>query len=467
VRHPQGRTRWGVATLLAAAIAAWPATGANAQPAPIPGSPGLGDPYFPKSGNGGYDVGHYDLELDYSVRRARLGATATISATATHGLTSFDLDFRGPKISGLTVDGQPAAFSRGGQELIVTPPATIAEGQAFQVVVAYAGKVGPVKDPDGSFEGWFPTGDGAFVVGEPRGGPTWFPCNDHPTDKATFETRITVPNGLKAFANGILVEQVPGAERTTFVWRMDQPMATYLATATSGRFKLTQSSVGAIPSYVAVDPREARKSRKALRKLPEIVTYFEELFGPYPFSSTGAIVDRARFVGYALETQPLPVYDHAPDDVLVAHEIAHQWFGNSVTPDRWAEIWLNEGFATWAEWRWVAHEGGPTTERTFKRLYRIRAGERDFWNPPPGDPNGPKNLFRGSIYVRGAMTLEALRQKLGEPTFIAILRRWAAEHQYGNVSTAEFVALAEEVSGQQLNEFFSVWLYERGKPRGW
>jgi aminopeptidase N len=322
-----------------------------------------------------------------------------------------------------------------------------------------------VRDPDGSLEGWFPTGDGAFVAGEPRGSPTWFPCNDIPTDKATYLIRITVPNGRKAFANGILVDQIRDARKTTFVWRQDEPMATYLATATNGRFKLTTSTIGALPSYVAVDPRERAASRRSLRKLPQILALFESRFGPYPFSSTGAIVDRARFVGFALETQTMPVYDSAPDDVLIAHELAHQWFGDSVTPARWRDIWLNEGFATWAEWLWIEHQGGPSTKRTFKRLSRVRAGEREFWNPPPGDPGGPRNLFDATIYNRGAMTLEALRQAVGDAAFTSILRRWAAEHRYGNASTAQFIALAESESGHDLDALFAEWLFARGKPK--
>jgi aminopeptidase N len=453
----------GRAALIATAAAALlPASQAAAQG--TPGSSGFGDPYFPRSGNGGYDAAHYDLDLEYAPRSQRLQATARIVATATQDLSQFNLDFRGPTISGLTVQGQAAAFRRQGQELIVTPPAPIAAGTEFEVVVVYAGRVGPVRDPDGSLEGWFPTGDGAFVAGEPRGSPTWFPCNDIPTDKATYLISITVPNGRKAFANGVLVDRIRGARKTTFVWRQDEPMATYLATATNGRFKLETSTLGGIPSYVAVDPREASASRSALRKLPEIMEALQSQFGPYPFSSTGAIVDKARFVGYALETQTKPVYDRAPDDVLLAHELAHQWFGDSVSPGRWREIWLNEGFATWAEWLWIAHEGGPSTRQTFRRLYRIRAGERAFWNPPPGDPGGPRNLFDGTIYVRGGMTLEALHQRVGDAVFNSILQRWAAEHQYGNVSTSEFIALAEGESGQDLDAFFAEWLFTRGKP---
>jgi aminopeptidase N len=441
-----------------------------AAPAPgqafTPGSAGLGDPYFPRAGNGGYDVSHYDISLRYAPGARRIHATTKITATATQDLSRFDLDYRGPRISNLLVDGQPADFRRRGQELIVTP-SPIAEGSDFQVTVVYAGRVRPLTDADGSLEGWVPTGDGAYVADEPRGSPTWFPCNDYPTDKATYGLRLTVPRGRKAFGNGILEERVHHSRRTTFVWRQDDPMATYLATATNGRFKLRSSTVNGMPSFVALDAREARKARKPLRKIPAILTLFSTSFGDYPFAATGAIVDRAPRVGYALETQPQPEYPSAPGVGIVAHEIAHQWFGDAVTPERWRDIWLNEGFATWSQWLWKARTVGPSLESRFRRLYKTRAGARSFWNPPPGDPGGAKNMFVGSIYVRGALTLEALRERLGDATFYAILRRWFAEHRYGNASVEDFIALAGSESGEDLGHFFDVWLFQRGKPRGW
>jgi aminopeptidase N len=454
----------GVALVVALTIAT--AGLAHAQ-THTPGSPGLGDPYFPRSGNGGYDVSHYDLALRYRPRSHRASATATVSAVATQGLSRFDLDFRGPAISRLEVGGRAAEFRRSGQELIITPPAPIDDGGEFEVLVAYAGRVRPVRDPDGALDGWIPTRDGAYVVNEPRGAPTWFPCNDYPTDKATYEIALTVPKGRKAFGNGLLVDRVRGAKTTTFVWRMDDPMATYLATATNGRFRLTRSTIAGLPSYIAVDPVEARDSRRPLRKLPAMPGYFEPLFGPYPFESIGAIVDHTNRVSFALETQTLPVYASAPPALTIAHELAHQWFGNSVTPERWSQIWLNEGFATWSEWLWQDRVGRRSLERTFRHFYEVPASDREHWNPPPGNPGGPKHLFADSIYVRGGLTLEALRQKIGDPAFSAILRRWTAEHAYGNASTGDLIALAEEEAGRPLGDFFDVWLFQRGKPKRW
>ena len=438
--------------------------GVVAARAAVSGAPGVGDPFFPKAGNGGYDVGHYALDLSYHPDHGRLEATAAISATATEELSAFDLDYRGPKVRSVSVDGQPATFARDGQELIVTPAVAIAQGAPFAVEVAYRGTPGPITDPDGSKEGWVRTDDGAFVVGEPQGAPTWFPCNDHPTDKATFHFRVTVPKGVEAIANGALVRRKRERDQVTWTFAADQPMATYLATATIGNFKIKESSFDGIDSLVAVDPREAKASRGPLSRIPRITRLFSRLFGPYPFGQTGAIVDRAPQVGYALETQTRPIYSQAPSEITVAHEIAHQWFGDSVSLARWQDIWLNEGFATWAEWRWAEEAGGPTTARVFERLQDTPADRNDLWNPPPGDPGRPDFLFVDSIYVRGGMAVEALRQQIGDAAFYATLRAWTTDHAYGNATIGDFIALAEAQSGQDLDGLFDKYLYQRGKP---
>src|SRR5262245_30797907 len=226
-----------------------------ARAAFTPGSPGLGDPFFPLAGNGGYNVSHYGLDLPYEPSTNQLTGTATITATATQDLSRFDLDLRGFSILRLEVDAHTAAFTRDGQELIVTPRTGIRSGTEFTVVVGYAGTPTVVTDPDFSIEGWVPTDDGAFVVGEPQGSPAWYPVNDNPRDKATYDFRVSVPAGLTAMANGVPVSHVTSGGRTTFAWRESLPMAPYLAKATVGRFDGTISTAGGVPSYVAVDPQ--------------------------------------------------------------------------------------------------------------------------------------------------------------------------------------------------------------------
>jgi aminopeptidase N len=453
---------------LAAAAALLLAVPEAGRAAFVKGSPGLGDPYFPKAGNGGYHVGRYFLGLHYKPNINQLRAVATIRARATKNLSRFDLDFRHLRISRLKVNRERARFTRRGQELKITPRHGLRKGKLFKVRVRYHGHPKPVIDPDGAKDGWIPTDDGSFVASEPQGAPSWFPCNDYPTDKARYRIRVTVPKSRVAVSNGTLLTRVFHERHTTFVWDEDSPMATYLATVTIGKFEVTQSRVKRIPSYVAVDPREAQGARRPLSKMPGILRLFVPRFGAYPFGTTGAAVDHAPSVGYALETQTRPIYDTAPSEATVAHELAHQWFGDSVSLRRWHQIWLNEGFATWAQWLWQEHAGGVSVRKRFNDLYRDHGpGDESFWNPPPGRPGGPEHLFDGTIYVRGAMTLEALRQEVGTQTFFRILRDWARDHAYGNAGTNQFIDLAEADSGQDLDHFFQVWLYARGKPRDW
>ena len=431
-----------------------------------PGSAGLGDPFFPLAGNGGYDVQHYSLVLAYDPDTGRLGGTATISATATQDLSRFDLDLRGFDVGPLTVNGTPASYARDGQELIITPTAGLLTGTSFTVVVEYVGVPEVITDPDGSIEGWVPTDDGAFVVGEPQGSPGWYPANDNPRDKATYDFTITVPTGLTVMANGVLESRTTIGDSTTFVWNATSPMAPYLATATVGVFDLTVSTLATgLPSYVAVDPTLPKGN--VLRKLPEIVEFYSSIYGPYPFEAVGAIVDDAKEVGYSLETQTKPVFYKVPDEETLAHEISHMWYGDSVTLTEWPDIWLHEGFATWSEWIWSEHEGRKSAHHWFKTLYNTPPQDTTFWTPPPGDPGSAEFLFNGTIYYRGAMTLQALREKIGDDDFFEILRRWAAENRYGNVTTPEFIALAEEISADELDHFFNVWLYQPEKPTSW
>ena len=403
--------------------------------------------------------------MSYEPSTNQLTGSATIAATATQDLSRFDLDLRGFTISRLDVDGRSATFTRDGQELIVTPRTGIRSGTAFTVVVGYAGTPTVVTDPDFSIEGWVPTDDGAFVVGEPQGSPAWYPVNDNPRDKATFDFSVSVPDGLTVMANGVLVSHATSGGRTTWVWRETDPMAPYLATATLGRFDLTIGTAGGVPSYVAVDPQLS--TGNVLRKLPEIIDFYSSIYGPYPFTAAGAIVDSAKVVGYSLETQTRPVFDRMPDETTLAHEQSHMWFGDSVTLTEWPDIWLHEGFATWSEWIWSEHEGNASAHQLFEHYYNTPPQDVRFWTPPPGDPGTPFYLFNGTIYVRGAMTLEALREKVGDLTFFQIMRTWAAQNRYGNVTTAQFIALAEQLSGMDLDNFFDVWLYQPVKPVSW
>jgi aminopeptidase N len=224
---------------------------------------------------------------------------------------------------------------------------------------------------------------------------------------------------------------------------------------------------------VYVDPRLVRRSRHAVRfffnTTARVTDYEATVFGPYPFGSTGAIADDARFqgspLGFSLETQTRPVYSGVRDTLTIAHEIAHQWFGNSVSVASWRDIWLNEGFASFAEYLWLDHTKQLGAHASFRADYSIPARE-SFWKLKIGDPKR-NTMFDAAVYRRGAMTLQALREKIGDAAFFPILRTWAAQHRHGNANTQQFIALAEQMSGRDLDAFFHTWLYTARKPKSW
>jgi aminopeptidase N len=430
-----------------------------------PGSDGLGDPMFPLAGNGGYDVSNYSLTLDYTPAGNQLRGTAVITARATQNLSRFDLDFRMQNsITRLLVNGAPASFTyEQEQELVITPASGLVQGKTFTVTVDYAGQPRVVTDPDTSIEGWVPTDDGAFVVNEPQGSPGWYPVNDNPRDKATYDFHVTVPEGLTVMANGVLVSETHSGGKATWVWREGDPMAPYLATTTLGRFDLTRSQTpSGIPSYVAIDPQLAKG--QVLSKLPEAVDFYASIYGPYPFDSVGAIVDSAKYVGYSLETQTKPNFPTVPDEATLVHELSHMWFGDSLTLKIWPDIWLHEGFATWSEWIWSELQGNKSAHQWFEQLYNTPAKDTRFWGPAVANFTDPALLFNGTVYYRGGMTLQALREKIGDLTFFRLLRDWATQNRFGTVTTPQFIALAEQESGMNLTQFFNVWIYQDAKP---
>jgi hypothetical protein len=664
-----------VLTLLPAA-----ATPAGAQAGPFrPGAPGIGDPYFPLAGNGGYDVRHYGLDISYTPATDVLAGTATITARATQHLSAFNLDFDGLTLRSLTVDGRPAAWQRANGELTVTPRRGLRKGRSFTVVARYDGVPQVIADPNLGSSGVFATDDGMVIVGQPEVASTWFPVNDHPLDKASFTTRITAPQGLESLSNGVLVSSSTRHGWTTTTWHAREPMAPYLATATVGEYRVKKYAKAGVAYWDALDPKlftppatprtgsrlaltqagepsykrlthtidvpaggadlsfhvtrdtepqwdfffvEARtagaddwttlpdanghsepttgalcaygplthpflahyvtpgaddacsptgstgswsaasgrsagyeqwsvdlsawagrrvevslssvndpaftfagafvddvvvstgqgttsfeddgdpldgwvpggpppgspanpntwivgtvddfppstgdRAAGSLAREPEIIDFLSDNFGPYPFTAAGGIVDSTDAFGFALENQTRPVYAQGffstpqAGDAVVVHELAHQWYGDSLAVARWQDIWLNEGFATYAEWLWSAREKLGTEQEIFD-LYYQGFDNPEFWALPIGDP-GPDHLFDYQVYVRGAMTLHALRLAVGDQAFFTILRSWASTRRGGTVTTPEFIDLAERISGRSLDALFQAWLFSPTRP---
>ncbi|TAJ50361.1 MAG: M1 family peptidase [Herbiconiux sp.] len=480
----------------------------------------MGDDYFPLDGNGGYDVQHYDLDLAYDPTTDVLSGTVTITALATQNLSTFNLDFDTRDvdgtdsivISGITVDGTAADWSLAstqisadtGQpqapgstdadatpprtELTVIPVAGITTGSTITTAVTYSGVPFEIDDAFGA-AGVFHTTDGAVIVGQPRVAAAWFPSNDHPSDKATFSTRMTVPAGLQVVGNGRLAGQTTDGATTTWDWEMDQPMATYLATATVGDYQITENEQAGISYYNAIAPSlfsvtasgggttVGDVATSIFNDEPEVIDFLSGYFGAYPFSEAGgiAIADvhpgPSGYLRYALENQTRPIYPRwafpaDADASVVVHELAHQWYGDSVAIDRWSDIWLNEGFATYAEWLWEEHEGGDTTAMTAQAVYDDPSDYDDpsaFWSTVIADP-GAAGIFDGATYGKGALTLQALRNEVGDPAFFAIIKGWATDNAGGNGSTAQFEAYASSVAGTDLTAFFDTWVHSDVKP---
>ncbi|MEU6368166.1 M1 family metallopeptidase [Streptomyces sp. NPDC046931] len=438
-----------------------------ASSAPSPGADGIGDSYFPQLGNGGFDARHYALDVAYDPGSGRLDGRTTIRARATHSLTSFDLDLQKLDVTRIEVNGRRAAFTRAGDEIRITPRGVLPRGGDFTVTVTYGGVPEPLGGPIvfGSQYGWMKTADGVFVACEPNAASTWFPSSDHPADKATYDIRINTPKGLTAVSNGRLVSTHDKGGRTVTHWRESRPMATYLATATIGRFDVrTGMTPSGIPIYVAIDPSlESGENVDVYAVTAEATDYWSQIFGPYPFEETGAIVDDMPEAGFSLEVQSKPAYSAVRNETTIVHELAHQWFGDSVSVERWKDIWLNEGFATYAQWLWAEHKGTRSAHDSFLAAYNARPAESAFWQIQVADPQRD-TMFASAVYQRGAMALQALRERIGDTAFFRLLPAWTKLHRYGNANTGDFVRLAERVSGQQLDDLFRTWIYSTGKP---
>jgi aminopeptidase N len=461
------------------------------------GSIGIGDAYYPTMGNGGYDAQHYDLDLTLDVEAGAIDdATVTIDAMALADLCAFNLDFEGLTIDGLSVNGEPADYQRRGKELTVTPAASVAAGDAFTVEVRYHGTPlaanldpGPMvtdatpaagvggEDPDEFSVGqgsWFVRDDEVFIFGEPSGHRFWYPVNEHPADKATYTATYTVAKPFDVVANGTLVETIDNGQTTTFRWESRDPMASYLVTFHAGRLDIEEMTTArGIPVLLSFEESVPEAQREVFRKLPEMVDYAETIFGPYPFESIGAAVVSDSLGGAALETQTLPVYGsfgggrnaEVPGwaleeiELTIFHELAHQWFGDAVSLQQWSDIWLNEGFAGYSEVLWTEHvQGAKARDAMLEDLIWAASSPATI-----GDP-GRADIFSGEVYGRGALTLHALRREIGDIAFFAILRTWTDRYHNGNAATADFIAVAEEISGRDLRDFFDAWLFEPELP---
>jgi aminopeptidase N len=415
-----------------------------------PGADGIGDSYYRQLGNGGYDVQHYTLELSVDPISNTLSGNCTIEAQATQPLSAFNLDFSGLTIERITVNGKAANYHRNDRELTISPARPIRGGNVFTVTITYSGSPG-LSPALGTWwsSGWYHNNDNeVFVSSEIAGSANWYPVNDHPLDKASYTFLITVPKPFVVAATGLLQQELDNGDTVTYVWEAEEPMASYVAAVN-------------IAEYVIETIPEASKA--GIDQLADMLAFFSERFGPYPFEAYGIVIVDFPESPAAMETQTLSQHDKdesSLSEYIIAHELAHQWFGDSVSLENWQDIWLKEGAATYAGWMWTTHKGGADAlDAKVRRVYPLEA-----FSPNPLSSPSPTDLYSNIIYNRGALTFHALRLRVGNEVFFQILQTYTERFRYGNASTADFIVVAEEVSGQDLGEFFDAWLYAKKIP---
>ena len=454
------------ALILPIAIGSGYAVAVDDRVTPESGASGVGDSYWPLDGNGGIDVAAYKIKNRYNIKTFALRGRTTLELTATADLSRFNLDFLLP-VKKVTVDGVRARFQqRRKHELAISPRTALATGTTYTVKVTYAGN--PKHKRYAGEKNWLANTREAVSMNQPHMAPWWFPANDHPIDKATFDIRTTVAKGREVVANGTLVSRSRTKRGTSWRWRADEPMAPYLAFFAAGDFTIERGTSDGLPWVNAVSqqlPRgEQKASLKLLGRTPGVVKSLSADLGPYPFSVTGGLTTGLP-VYFALENQTRPTYPSVGSRAtsLVVHEIAHQWFGDDVAVARWRDIWLNEGAATFMEWRYAEQHGGRPAAQTMRELYDGLGAADRFWRLSIADP-GADNIFDEAVYDRGGMTMQALRARIGEEDFWSLIRTWLEQKSGGNATSEEFEALAEQVSGEDLGGFFTAWLRARTKP---
>ncbi|MCX6395738.1 MAG: M1 family metallopeptidase [Propionibacteriales bacterium] len=423
------------------------------------------DPYVPGHGDSSYDVAHYDVVLKYRPSANRLDGDVTLHCRARQPLLALGIDLHGLQVAKLTADGL-ARWSQRGSKVMVTLRSTVQQGGEFTVRLRYSGHPGTVPSTELGDAGWEELTDGAIVAAQPHGAPAWFPCNDRPDAKATYTFAVTVPSEYYVAASGRLERTDRSGSTLTWHYQQRAPMACYLAAVQIGRY-VARDLPGPTPvRVVAPSDLDGPGYQASFGAQPAMMAYFVDAFGPYPFEDYTTVVTDDD-LEIPLESQSLSTFgrNFATDDWqsvrLVAHELAHQWFGNAVTLTRWKDIWLHEGFACYAEWLW-SEESGRQSARDWAEHYHQKLASLPA-DLLLGDPSA-ELMFDDRVYKRGALTLHALRGVVGDRAFFEILQTWVSQHSGGSVTTADFVAHCGQVADQDLSELFEAWVYELPLP---
>ncbi|KUJ68596.1 zinc metalloprotease [Streptomyces albus subsp. albus] len=453
----------------AAALAAFAAAAPATPAAPL----GIGDRLFPYLGNPGYDVENYDIALRYHGNNRPLDAVTTVSARATDTLHRVNLDFTHGTVRSVTVNGRRASFATADQDLVITPGAELPAGDRFEITVRHT------SDPRGpALGGWVRTKDGLVMANQANAAHRVFPCNDHPSDKARLTFHVTAPKDLTVVAGGRRLGRHRHGTQTTWHYRGRHPVATELVQLSIGRSAVIRhTGPGRVPLRDVVPAADRAKLARWLRRTPGQLAWLQHRLGRYPFENYGVLIAEAS-TGFELETQTLSLFerdlfttDGLPDwyvESVMLHELSHQWFGDSVSPRGWSDLWLNEGHATWYEALYAEHRGGPSLARRMRTAYAQSDAWRAQGGPParpePASPDDQIGIFRPVVYDGGALVLYALRQEIGRAAFGRLERDWVRHHRDGAASTTDFIHLASHAAGRDLSGFLRPWLYGKKTP---
>ncbi|QRY46475.1 M1 family metallopeptidase [Mycolicibacterium boenickei] len=426
------------------------------------------DPYLPRNGNFGYRVSRYELDLEYKVAINRLAGTATITAVTLAALRNFTLDLSDAlAVSRVSVNGRrPAQYRCSGGKLSITLSTALPAGAAMTVVVRYNGTPRPIESYWGDV-GFEELSNGALVAGQPNGAASWFPCDDHPSSKASYRIQISTDSPYYALANGELISRKARAGHTVWTYEQAEPTSSYLITLQIGQYESQRLTKTPVPMHAVLPPRLRREFDHDFEHQPQMMKLFIKLFGPYPLASGYTVVVTDDDLEIPLEAQGISIFGanhcdgHRGAERLIAHELAHQWFGNSVTARRWRDIWLHEGFACYAEWLWSEHAGGHTAAEWAEHYHeRLRDKPQDLLLSDPG----PEDMFDDRVYKRGALTLHVLRTRIGDRNFFALLRDWTARYRHSTAFTDDFTGLAAGYTDEPLQPLWQAWLYSKELP---
>ncbi len=434
-----------------------------------------------------YDVNTCGIDLSFNFDEKMIFGNVTISAQSlSDTLNYIYLNLYGNmKVKYIKMNDNDVSFSRDVKlprlkdkkidedtyknYIIIESKGKVRKNDYFTIQISYYGK--PIHTGFDSFT--FKEIDGQKVIyslSEPTFAPTWYPCKDILTDKFICSMNITVSPGEFAASNGILSEiKKDESGNEVFCWKSSYPIATYLVSLVVAKFDNWSDVYYSLDSTIKMPvdyytfPKYTNKAKRDWRKTPEMIKYFAELLGEYPFIDEKYGMAMFGWTSGAMEHQTLTsmgytlVTGDGRNEDIVAHELAHQWFGNSVTPESWKDIWLNEGFATYLEALWTEHSGkNKLKDLMMNKDYGAFLGT-------VYDPEG--FILNTTVYQKGAWCLHMLRGSLGDSVFFEILKKYYDTYKYKNASTKDFKAICEKLSGKDLTDFFDQWIYKgKGRP---